>query len=332
MILRRSQIAKLAHRAGVTRLLLAGTQSPCLIALCYHRIGDPREDCYDPHVYSCTAEEFDDQVAYLKRAHGIATVDEVLADFGTRRWKRARVLLTFDDGYIDNYTTAFRVLRSHGVQGTFLLASDFVGTAHIPWWDAICHMIAATSERYIRVPCLTSQVFDKRQEGPGPVMRRILKLFFSAGKPDANDVLGDLERSTGISCAPTGERRFLSWEEAREMQQSGMEIGAHSVSHRLLGHLSIEEQRREIAGCRERMLRDMGVAPRVFAPPCGSGSPETRELIEAAGYSLSLSIDHGANRIPSWDPLSVRRVHVNHDDVKEVVRLKMALLSSGVSV
>jgi peptidoglycan/xylan/chitin deacetylase (PgdA/CDA1 family) len=332
MIFSRSQVAKVAHRLGITSLLAAAAKSPFLIVLCYHRIGNPENDCFDPHVYSATADEFDDQVAYLKRVYGIATVDEVLEDSARRRWNGGRILLTFDDGYLDNYSTAYPILRAHGVQGTFSLATEFVGTERIPWWDAICHMISVTDERYIRVPSLTTQVFDKHADGSARIMRRVLRLFKSTKPTDTLQVINDLETSTGVSCSSAPSRRFINWDEAREMRDSGMEIGAHSVSHRLLGGMPAEEQRKEIAGCRERIAHELGIAPRVFALPCGNASRETTALIRAAGYSLSLSTEHGANSIQLWDPFNIRRIQVNRDDVKEIVRLRLALLSSGAKV
>src|ERR1043166_4490896 len=57
---------------------------------------------------------------------------------------RSSVLLTFDDGYLDNYTLAFPVLRSHGVQAVFFLPTAFIGTAHLPLWDVIGYVVRQT--------------------------------------------------------------------------------------------------------------------------------------------------------------------------------------------
>ncbi len=164
MRLNRTKLAKVADRIGLTRLIATVGRSPCLLVLCHHRIGDIQTAEYDPDVFSATADAFYEQVAYLKSTYEIATLDEALR--GPRSWsKGTRILLTFDDGYIDNYTTAFPILRSLGVPATFLLATSFVGTNRVPWWDAIAHMIWKTSRRSIRVPSLTTHVFDL-SEGP----------------------------------------------------------------------------------------------------------------------------------------------------------------------
>ena len=115
-----------------------------LLIVNYHRIGNAEEDLFDPGVFSATAEEFDEQIKFLKRNVDIVTLEEALAFVdGTQKDKvrRCRVLITFDDGYLDNYEIAHPILRSHGVQGVFFLVTSMVGSSHIPWWDRISYMM-----------------------------------------------------------------------------------------------------------------------------------------------------------------------------------------------
>lgn len=330
MVFRRSQIAKIAHRLGITRLIASLAKTPGLLVLCYHRIGHGEKATYDPDVYSATSDEFDDQVAYLKQTYGITTLEEVLDGFSRGSWDQTKVLLTFDDGYLDNYTTAYPILRSHGVQATFLLPTSFVGTAKIPWWDAICYMIAKSPERLIRVPSLTPEVFDKALEGPVSVMRRVLRLYRDTHDPDPGRVIREVEASSMIDCpAMAAQRRFLNWEEAREMLRGGMAIGSHSHSHSLFGGMPFAQQREEALLSRSCIAARLGITPRVFALPCGSYSDQSAAAVREAGYELSLSVDPGVNRAGSWEPYRIRRVLVNRDDLKESSRLRLALLTSG---
>ena len=63
-----------------------------------------------------------------------------MAEFSTQKIPRKRgkgvVIITLDDGYADNYSIAFPILKRYGFAGTIFLASDYVGTDHIYWWDA----------------------------------------------------------------------------------------------------------------------------------------------------------------------------------------------------
>ena len=65
----------------------------------------------------------------------LSTVAENFRRDGTIKEKacRCRVLITFDDGYPDNYEIAFPIFRSHGVQGVFFLCTGIVGSDYIPW-------------------------------------------------------------------------------------------------------------------------------------------------------------------------------------------------------
>ena len=127
---KRELVSDLCAAAGATWLLERFPSRPVLMILNYHRIGDKEATAYDPGLFSCTAGEFDWQVDYVKRRFRMATLDDVMELLsGERRLTEPQVLITFDDGYIDNYQLAYPVLRRHGVQGVFFLPTGFVGTA-----------------------------------------------------------------------------------------------------------------------------------------------------------------------------------------------------------
>ncbi len=80
-----------------------------LLVLNYHRIGDPQATLLDSGVFSATQEQFDDQLAWLKKHADVirlADLDSALANP-----RDQYVLITFDDGYLDNYELALPVLQ-----------------------------------------------------------------------------------------------------------------------------------------------------------------------------------------------------------------------------
>lgn len=58
------------------------------------------------------------------------------------------IVLTFDDGYLDNYTNAFPLLQKHGFQGTFFLVTGFIDEGHPAYvtWDQVTEMHQAGME------------------------------------------------------------------------------------------------------------------------------------------------------------------------------------------
>jgi peptidoglycan/xylan/chitin deacetylase (PgdA/CDA1 family) len=99
------------------------------LILGYHSVSVHRRDAL-----AVRTSEFESQIAWL-RAHGYRsmTLAQYLAE-PVAHGERV-VIPTFDDGYLDNYTDAFPILKRHGFVGTFFVVSDYVGSDHVFYWD-----------------------------------------------------------------------------------------------------------------------------------------------------------------------------------------------------
>ncbi len=95
----------------------------------YHSVSDRRRDSLAVRV-----EAFEAQIAWLRRRGYRSTT---LADYlaGTARRPERVAIVTFDDGYADNYRHAAPILERHGFTATFFVVSDYVGTDRIFPWD-----------------------------------------------------------------------------------------------------------------------------------------------------------------------------------------------------
>lgn len=85
----------------------------------YHYTRDLRHSRY-PKIKGLDVTLFREQIDYLKTNFHIVTMEEVIAACsGETELPEKAMLLTFDDGYIDNYTFAFPILEEFGIQGSF---------------------------------------------------------------------------------------------------------------------------------------------------------------------------------------------------------------------
>lgn len=320
-------MARVLLRSGFSSLLSLLPAKDSLLVLTYHRVGDDESDSWNPAVFSATADEFDAQVSYVKRKHALVTLEEALAFVdGTDRNKssRCRVLFTFDDGYLDNYEIAFPILKSHGAQGVFFLCSNMVGSGYVPWWDHIAYLIKSGIRKKFSLVFPESLDVDIEKNGLRESLRSILDLYKTAENLDLDRFIRELKDAVGGKDLPADTRRFLTWDEAREMLEGGMAIGAHTHTHPMLSKLSEDEQRREIAQSRAIIGEKLGIRVDAFAYPFGSRKAFTRtteKIAEETGFRSAFSFyGNVTNQRQNLERYNLKRVCVG---TQSWARMKM---------
>jgi peptidoglycan/xylan/chitin deacetylase (PgdA/CDA1 family) len=105
--------------------------------LAYHMVQFPVD--IDDELYSISPEEFAEQLAYLKNAgyHSVSLHDVFAAQEGQGKLPDKPIVLTFDDGYEDNYTQALPIMEKYGFHGTEFVIVNSVGQSDYLSWDEI---------------------------------------------------------------------------------------------------------------------------------------------------------------------------------------------------
>lgn len=103
-----------------------------IVPLVYHRVCPDSESDASPYVISAT--KFRRQMEYLVRKNYRAlSLADVCAPSRSKRRAQRGVVITFDDGYLDTYTTAFPILQELGLTAVVFLVADF--SRRTNWWD-----------------------------------------------------------------------------------------------------------------------------------------------------------------------------------------------------
>lgn len=113
--------------AGLNRRKLAGQATIVL----FHRV----DDRLAGNPISRTVAEFRAFCAFFKDHFEVISLSELIARQADRRDISRTLVITFDDGYLDNYTNAAPILREFGLPATFFIATGFIGTELVPYWD-----------------------------------------------------------------------------------------------------------------------------------------------------------------------------------------------------
>lgn len=313
----RAKLVRWACRTGAVWVLECLTRQPSLTVIGYHRVGDPAESPYDPGVFDCSPEQLNQQITYLKSRFHVVELQEAQELISRpERLRHPHVLLTFDDGYLDNYAVAVPILKSHGVQGTFFLPTSFTGTDRLPWWDQVAFMVrnAQTNLITLRYP---RPVSIERSSDCLLAIRQILALYKAPETTDAACFLNGVAEACGVAIPHVAvKRQLMNWREAGELVRGGMAFGSHTHRHELLAKLPLEEQLREFGQSKQILENRLGVQIDTLAYPVGSRtsfSAATWEALERTGYRTAFSAYGGVNVPGRIEPFDVMRVKVHRE-------------------
>lgn len=288
----------------------------------YHRIGEASKTEYDPNVFSCTQERFDEHLSFYKRNFTVLSEPELLALLASdKAYNDKFALITFDDGYIDNYELAFPTLLKHQLSATFFIATDFISKQEVPWWDEVAFIIKEINPGSINL--FNGQIdIDLSNLSLAKKIREVLKGLKQAPSYSMQEKLKalreNLEFATDISNASP---LFMNWKQMSEMQNKGMFFGSQTCSHQILSHLSADAQRRELNESKSTLESIFEREINSLAYPVGGATAyneTTMSLAEKAGYKVAFNFVGGINEDAS-EKYQVMRFPVdNNANVKQL--------------
>jgi peptidoglycan/xylan/chitin deacetylase (PgdA/CDA1 family) len=253
-----------------TRTLL-GKVRPRALVLAYHRIGEPE---FDPFGQAVPPGTFAGHLDVLQSNYRIRSVDELLRELRERRVEDRTVAVTFDDGYADVLLAGVSIAAETEVPLHLFVAVQPILDGSRFWWDRLAAALRSDGTRRAEM-CQALQAELKRL----PTEERTERLEELIGER-GQDEAGDL----GRPLTPEELSAFAS--------MPGMSIGAHTLSHPVLGTLSAEEQRRELRESRSALRELIGKEVDTLAYPYGKPADlnrDTARLAAEAGYAAGFT-------------------------------------------
>jgi peptidoglycan/xylan/chitin deacetylase (PgdA/CDA1 family) len=269
-------------------------------------------------------ETFAKQMGLVKRRFKVLSIEEF-----TRRmehkipFENSSCLITFDDGWKDNYTHALPILKANEIPAVVFLPVNYIGQRRHFWHEALVQFFVlavktarkepARAARLREVVAQTGcrEIFDVLDEDPRPHIIEVISKNRKGLLPSVIDAaLSDLSRELGVDDGDLeGIDRFVDWEEVVKMSQAGIEFGGHGAEHRLLSHLSTDEAREDIQRSKDVLDRQVKVATPTFSYPRGYWTAQVVELVKASGFRLAFLAKGGSVSCQD-DPYTLRRINI----------------------
>lgn len=337
---KREFLAGAFERLGVLRFLerTIARGRPGLIVLTYHRIAEPDADLFYDPVISATPELFRVQAEWLSNRVRLLTLDDLVAQVESGSpWRESMMLLTFDDGYRDNFELALPMLREWHIPATFFIPTAFLDSPRLPWWDHVACAIKQTQvqqlilERDVRGGSPPLEINLQTGSRTAAIMT-IIRAFLADTIPDEPWFLNQLAERARVDIDSQGLARqlFMTWDQVRQLADAstGLTIGSHAHSHRKLARLEEDAQYHELTTSKQLLETQLRRPVKALAYPygwVGAYTDRTRSLAAKAGYCLAFSSQEGINRFGRFDRYEIRRLGVGSADSATLLRARSLL-------
>ena len=200
-----------------------------LTVLIFHRVLPLQDPLFPDEMH---ARRFDELCGWLKQWFNLLPLDAAVRHLKAGNLPARSACITFDDGYADNHHVAMPILCSHGLTATFFIATGFLDGGRM-WNDTIIesvracqspefdlsslglgrHALGAINDRKAAIAALVNQVKYR-----APVQRITLT-----------------NQMAQLIPTPLPANLMMTSQEVKAMRHAGMQIGAHTITHPILG-------------------------------------------------------------------------------------------------
>jgi peptidoglycan/xylan/chitin deacetylase (PgdA/CDA1 family) len=261
------------------------------------------------------AKVFEQQLALLSEQYTVLPLGEVIARLARRApLPEFTACLTFDDGYLNFYSTAFPLLKRYQLPATMFLVTGLVGTGQGTWQDRLFCAIADT-------PCVSVRFFrslwelqtkHQRANAYRAIVYKLKRMPFSDKERAVQQLMTDL-RPSGEAVSPAYS--LMNWDQVHELRRTGLvDFGAHTHTHQVLSRCLPEMQFDELRRSRD-VLHDRLGECKLFAYPNGARcdfDDFTCSSLVRLGFGCGLTTVRGLARVGD-DLYRLPRVGVGAD-------------------
>jgi peptidoglycan/xylan/chitin deacetylase (PgdA/CDA1 family) len=327
----RRWIADVGYHTGATQALIrAGDRWRVLRGPGTFSVGPQRRDPFLVLIYHrvnrdtglfaierSTPETFRGHMTHIARHFHVMPLAEIVRRLASDEVLPPRsIAITFDDGYEDNYTDAYPILRELGLPATVFLTTGVIGTGGGLWFDRILHAFEHARRDRMTLPG-EKDATDLR-EPPARAAAAFRTLQALMRLPDATRLTTVDRIVNELDPARAGRLpAMLDWDQVRTMASGGLSFGAHTVTHPILTRLPLEEAERELKASKQRIEQETGRPTVLMAYPVGRRpdySPELTALAARLDFQAAFTTEPGANARGD-DRFLLRRVKPLGNDV-----------------
>lgn len=300
-------ITELLNRCSIPRIFRAWHHGRILV-LMYHGVLPDDDQLAENDWLQVRSSEFAEQMAFVRQHYQpVRLIDVIENKLGAS--SKPMAIVTFDDGYANNFHHALPILQQFDVPATIFVATSHIGRRKLFWWDRMRLSLQAQGKA---VPPEWPQTL--KQLPPGQIDTALDQLLEGLG----------ISPEFSLQASPDSYRA-MTIEELKMAQNSGLiDFGSHTHGHEIIERLSDNELRHTLAEAQAH-LKLWGIEAKLFAAP--NGDYQDRQIPILMEQSLLACVaTHEGLWLPGITPYRIPRMGIGRDTSID----KFALITAGV--
>lgn len=265
-----------------------------------------------PRIKALDISLFRQQIEFLNNSFTIVSMEQVLDCIkGRGELPDNAMLLTFDDGYIDNYNYAFPILEEYGVQGSFFITGMTFSEHKLLDVNKIHYILASGNIENIVADLKKEMDYYRSIEDGYAPTDELYNIYAVASRFDNKDTIfvkrmlqtvlpnkirniisSDLfKKYVGVHEETMAGELYMTEEQIKTLKRHGMYIGVHGYDHCWLGNISRDEVEKDISRALDVMDRFIDSHNWVMNYPYGSYNKDVVEVVKSTGAVMGLTTE-----------------------------------------
>jgi peptidoglycan/xylan/chitin deacetylase (PgdA/CDA1 family) len=213
----------------------------------YYHIVSSQSKEYLFHQKKISPEVFKEQLSFLKKHFHIISLNEALQMAEKKQSFYRKLVLTFDDGFSENYSVVAPILKERKIPATFFLIGNCIDNKDLMWRNKLLVLARKAGKRLPKIIAKATTIFGlPPMYGYENILNWSLRTWPMAKKEEIANYCWNSADVGTIQEYLQKNQPFLTAEQIRSLISEGFEIGSHSMSHPVFSRLSYHEFEEEI--------------------------------------------------------------------------------------
>jgi len=304
--------------------------------LTYHRIlpDSEKSTSFSNDGIIVRPETFEKHLKFLSKHFNPLSVDDfynTISCTKIKAHKHTPCLITFDDGWVDNYIYAAPLLKKLSLPATIFLPTMFINKNNLFWQEkiarAISNLLTTTGDEANEI--INKYNLKNLANSKIEIQRLNILKYVNGIKSwpysEIDELYNTITDLIGESFLNSHIDKYMDWNQINELSNSKISFGSHAHTHKVLTRLNTNEINHEIKSSIQLISNSLNKTVKYIAYPNGDSDQKVQDIAKSSGHLLGFGTIPGL--VTNNDNLyDLKRINMHENKAPNVPLLFMTIL------